>query len=177
MMEASLNIRYHYNMPDQAKSGRPEKEKCLQELITALLDCHENYKALSATTLSAEFKALYNNYASARSDYAYALLSNLGACDKTFVDENGHIIGLVNPVWSNTEIATIYGAVDIFPAAITSEREAIKKYDTYLANHIPIIPHLRLLTSQKNAIKQTVKYLSESINFYYPHTSHVIKEN
>ena len=162
-MEVSLNIRYRYIIPDQVKSGRPEKEKCLQDLITALLDCHENYKALSATTHSAEFKALYNNYASARSDYAYALYSNLSASHKTFVDENGHIVGLVNPVWSGTEMATIYGTVDIFPATIISEHEVIKKYDTYLRNHIPIIPHLRLLTSQKNAIKQTVKYLSESI--------------
>ncbi len=163
-MEASLNIRCHYNISDQVKSGRPEKEKSLQDLITALLDCHENYKALSANTHCTEFKALYNNYANERADYAYTLYSNLSTSHKTFVDENGHIIGLVNPVWSNAEIATIYGAVDIFPATIISEHEAIKKYYTYLRNHIPIIPHLRLLTSQKNAIKQTVKFLSESIN-------------
>lgn len=163
MIEASLNIRYHYNIPDQVKSGRPGKEKCLQDLITALLDCHENYKALSANTHCVEFKALYNNYANERADYAYTLYSNLSACDKTFVDENGHVIGLVNPFWITTEIAPIYGAVDIFPATITSECEAIKKYDSYLRHHIPIIPHLRLLTSQKTAINQTVKYLSKSI--------------
>jgi hypothetical protein len=164
MMETSQNVRYHYNIPDQVKSGRPEKEKCLQDLITALVDCYENYKALSAITQPAEFKALYNNYANQRADYAYTLYSNLSAHNEIFVNENGHVTGLISPAWSNADIETIYRAVAIFPAIITSEREAIKKYDNYLRNHIPIIPHLRLLTNQKSAIKQTVKFLSESIN-------------
>ena len=113
---------------------------------------------------SAELKSLYNNYADQRADYAYTLYSNLSAYHETFVDENGHVIGLANPAWSSTEIVTIYRAADIFPATITNELEAIKKYETYLRNHIPIIPHLRLLTSQKSSIMQTVKYLSEPIN-------------
>lgn len=166
MMETSPNTHYHYNIPAPIKSGRPEKEKCLQGLITALLDCYENYKALAVITQSAELKALYNNYADQRADYAYTLYSNLSAYNETFVDENGNVIGLANLAWDNTEITTIYRAVAIFPTIITSDLEAIKKYDTYLRNHIPIIPHLRLLTNQKSAIKQTVKYLSESINLY-----------
>jgi hypothetical protein len=163
MMETSQNVRYRYNITDQVKSGQPEKGKCLQDLITTLLDCHDHYKALAVTTQSAELKALYNNYADERADYAYMLYSNLSPYNETSVDENGHVTGLISPTWSNADIATIYGAVAIFPGIITREREAIKKYDSYLRNHIPIIPHLRLLTNQKSAIKQTVKFLSESI--------------
>ncbi|WP_426669781.1 hypothetical protein ACPPVU_00785 [Mucilaginibacter sp. McL0603] len=153
-----------HSTPDQPKSGRPEKERCLEELITALLSCHENYNALSMITQSGEGKATCKRYADERTNYAYTLYSSLGSYNQIFVDETGTVRGFVNPVWSNVENAIVIEAVDIFPAVITSELEAIKKYDTYLRNHIPIIPHLRLLTSQKNSIKQTVKYLSESIN-------------
>ena len=162
-MEASHNIRYHYNTPEQIKSGRPEKERSLQDLITVLLDCYENYKALSAITQLAGLKAMYKNWADVRADYAYILYSNLDVCNEAFVDQTGNVIGLINTAWSNNEVATIYGTVPIFPATIASELEAIKKYDTYLRNHIPIIPHLRILTNQKKALKQAVKFLSESI--------------
>ena len=165
-MEASPNTRYRYNIPDKIKSGRPEKEKCLQDLINALLDCYENYIALSRVTPSAVLRAVYNNYANMRTDYAYALYSNLSVYNGIFVDQTGSVIGLTDPGWNNTEITIIYEEAAIFPAIITNELKAIKRYDMYLRNHIPIIPHLRLLTSQKNSIKQTVKFLSESINLY-----------
>jgi hypothetical protein len=165
-MEASPNTRYRYNIPDKIKSGRPEKEKCLQDLINALLDCYENYIALSKVTPSAVLRAAYNNYANMRTDYVYALYSNLSVYNGVFVDQTGNVTGLIDPVWSDTEIAIIYEEAAIFPAIITNELKAIKRYDMYLRNHIPIIPHLRLLTSQKNSIKQTVKFLSESINLY-----------
>jgi len=131
----------------------------LDKLVTALLICMENYSQLADVTIFPQLKAVYKQIANERAAFAAILYQRLGQDDKLSVDEEGSILGQIKPAWAGTSFINEADDDTLLNSVINNEFAAIKKYDDYLRNHIPVIKDLNLLISQQNTIKQVVKGL------------------
>lgn len=160
-MEIAATSSYSDN---NRESGNDKREilrlNNLDALITALFICKENYEDLAIATDVPGFKFDYTRYAAERVHFAATLYINLSQYGALSVDENGNISGGIWPGWRQASpCATVYDEDTLLRNIINHELEAIKRYDTYLRNHIPIIKDLNLLVGQRDAIKQAVKEL------------------
>ncbi|HEY9001853.1 MAG TPA: hypothetical protein VIM89_10910 [Mucilaginibacter sp.] len=143
-----------------AKEREILRSSDLDKLVSALLICMENYRQLAASAPFKELKAIYKQLADERADYAAILYFRLGQNDQLSVDVEGGVIGQIKPAWANTSFIGNEANDDtLLNSIINNELSAIKKYDDYLRNHIPVIKDLNLLVWQQNSIKQILKGL------------------
>ena len=133
----------------------------LDDLVTALFICKDNYENLAIITEMPEFSSAYFRHAAERANYAATLYVNLSRYGALSVDESGKILGGIMPGWRQASpIATEYDEDILLKNIVNSELEAIKQYNTYLRNHIPVIKDLNVLVGQRDAIKQAIKELT-----------------
>lgn len=133
----------------------------LDNLITALIICKENYEYLAAVTVLPTLRANYMQYAADRANFAATLYINMSQYGELSVDENGNVLGEKNMEWRRAWFDNEVDDEDILlRCAIVKDLEAVKKYDIYLRDHIPVIKHLNLIVIQQDNIKQVVKKLS-----------------
>ena len=133
----------------------------LDKLIATLLICMGNYLQLAEATIFRELKAIYKQFAEERAAFAIVLYLRLGQDSQLSVDDEGNVIGQLRPAWSATSYVNSEAddADTLLNSIIKNELSAIKKYDDYLRNHIPVIKDLNLLVSQQDSIKQVVRGL------------------
>ncbi|HTK20836.1 MAG TPA: hypothetical protein VL442_15035 [Mucilaginibacter sp.] len=146
------------NYESAAKEREILRSSDLDKLVSALLVCMENYEQLAAATPFPELKAIYKHYAGERADYAASLYARLGQDDRLSINEEGGIIGQLKPAWAGTLFTNTESddTNSLLNHIINNELSAIKKYDDYLRNHIPVIKDLNLLVWQQESIKQVV---------------------
>jgi hypothetical protein len=134
----------------QIKNRPQQGSKNLEELIITLIISKENYKALAKSTRSLELKAICNQYAADRTEQAFKLYRHMGSSGGISVDQ-------ADLLWiDRLQTAAHKGDAAILNIIIKSETMAIKKYETYLSNHIPTIEHLQMLSGQIKVVKQAL---------------------
>jgi hypothetical protein len=152
---------FHKKDYESAEKNRETlRSNDLDKLVTALLICMEKYRQLAETAIFWELKAIYKQFADERAAYAAILYLRLSQDNQLSVDEEGSVIGPITPTWVDTVFNSEFDDDDtLLNNVINNELAAIKKYDDYLRNHIPVIKDLNLMLSQQDSIKQVVKGL------------------
>lgn len=149
-MEATTTTEFTKGMVRSTKYAQQRESKDLEELIIALIISKENYKALARSTRSLELKAMCNKYAAERTDQAFKLYRHLSLSGGISIDK-------VDLLWiDRIRTAAHRGDAAMLNIIIKSESTSIKKYESYLADHIPTIVHLQMLNGQINAVKQAL---------------------
>jgi len=150
-----------FHKKDYESAGKEReilKSSDLDKLVTTLLICMENYNQLAKVTVFPELKAIYKHYADQRAAFAAILYFRLGQDDRLSINEDGSISGQTKPAWARTSYIDSEADSDtLLNNIINNELSAIKKYNDYLRNHIPVIKDLYLLVSQQDSIKGVLK--------------------
>ncbi|MBV8391039.1 MAG: hypothetical protein JO080_14635 [Mucilaginibacter sp.] len=157
-MNASDTNSFNKSSPNTTKHDHEVfRLKNLDNLISALFVCKESYEYLAILTEFPWSRSVYMRYAADRANFAATLYINLSNYGGLSVDGEGNILGEPNSAWRKTSFdAETNDADSLLNSVISNELKAIKEYDNYLRNHIPVIKDLNLLVSQQNAIKQAI---------------------
>jgi uncharacterized protein (TIGR02284 family) len=129
----------------------------LKEILALVNDGKEGYKSSADATQSSELKALFLQYEGERIVYAAELKEHIAVHGSDADNEDGGILGGVHRTWltikqalSSNKDSAILGAI------VTGERAAIAKYDEYIADYVDHADHIKLLTGQRDGIKEAL---------------------
>lgn len=129
----------------------------LKELLTLVNDGKEGYQSAAEATDNLELKALFTKFSGERIVYAAELKEHIAVHGGTADNEDGGIIGGLHRTWINIKQALSSKEDKAILTAVTDgERAAIAKYDEYIADYVDHADHLKLLTEQRDGIKNAL---------------------
>lgn len=135
------------------KNKRSDHPRYLNELISSLSACIENYQKLARESDSPELKVLANKLAIERSEFMLLLKDNFNNKRK-----NHNALSKIKPFWVKLIKGLAHSKDDQAMIEIISKSEIIllKKYERYLYHHIPTVEQLDVLVEQKRAVNEAV---------------------
>lgn len=129
----------------------------LKEILSMVNDGKEGYKSSAEATTSPELKALFLQYEGERIVYAAELKEHIATHGNDAENESGGILGGVHRTWLTIKQALSSNKDSaILEAIVTGERAAIAKYDEYITNYVDHADHIKLLTGQRDGIKEAL---------------------
>jgi hypothetical protein len=151
-------------VPDDFKNKRSDHPKYLNELITSLSVCVEQYKKLANASDSPELKEIASKLAMERIEFVSVLEENFRIKNKNNYDT----LIKIKPMWAKL-IKGITHSKDhrtMMDDILKSELNAKKKLNTYLHYHIPTVDQLDILINKKNAINHAIELFSADSRSY-----------
>ena len=154
------------------KNKRSDHPRYLNELISSLSACIENYRKLAGESDSTELKEIAHKLATERCEFALLLKENFISDRK----RHATTLGKIKPFWVKLikGLAHSKGDQTLIDTIVKSEIALLKKYDRYLYHHIPKLEQLEVLVEQKRAINEAVDLFKEgnsvpvqSMNFWF----------
>jgi len=141
-------------VPDDSKNKRSDHPKYLNELVTSLSSCIEQYKRLANTSDSPELKEIAGRLSTERSEFLSVLEENFKIKSKTNFDT----LNKIKPIWAKL-IKGIPQSKDhhgMMNDMLKCELSVLKKLNTYLHYHIPTVDQLDILINKKKAINNAI---------------------
>jgi uncharacterized protein (TIGR02284 family) len=139
----------------------------LKEVLEMVNDGKEGYESAFEATDSQELKAVFAKLMGERIVFAAELKEHIATHDGDAENENGGILGGIHRTWLTIKHAlTIKKDHALLEAIITGEKAALEKYDVYIANYERHADHLKMLSTQRDAIAAAVAEI-QGLSFKY----------
>ena len=151
-------------VPDDFKTKRSDHPKYLNELITSLSVCIEQYKKLANASDSPELKEIASKLGTERAEFVSVLEENFRIKNKNNYDT----LIKIKPIWGKL-IKGITHSKDqhvMMDDILKGELNALKKLNTYLHHHIPTVDQLQILILKKKAINNAIELFSANSKSY-----------
>jgi len=146
------------------KSKRSDHPKYLNDLISSLQTCAENYKKLASESDLPELKDISTKLAAERAEFVHILKDGFREKGR----KNYNTLKNVKPLWFKLvkSVAHSKGDQILVSTILKNELGAAKKYNTYLYNHIPTVEQLNILLEQQKAINEAIELFRSGYNLH-----------
>jgi hypothetical protein len=142
------------------RSGHPQY---LNDLVSCLSACYENYRKLTDESDSGQLQEIVKKIAAERFEFILLLKENF--CNER---KNHNTLPNIKPFWTKLVKGLTHSKSDqsIIDFILKSEIAVLKKYDNYLFHNIPTIDQLDVLVEQKRAVNETIDLFKGVDNTY-----------
>jgi len=146
------------------KRKRSNHPKYLNDLISSLQTCAENYKKLATESDLSELKEIATKLAAERTEFVHILKDGFRESDR----KNYNTLKKIRPLWFKLvkSVAHSKGDQILVSTILKNELDTAKKYNTYLYNHIPTVEQLNILLEHQKAVNEAIELFRAGYNLY-----------
>ena len=156
------------------KSKRSDHPKYLNDLISSLQTCAQNYKKLATESDLPELKEIATKLSAERTEFVHILKDGFREKGR----KSYNTLKNIKPLWFKLvkSVAHSKGNQILVSTILKNEIEAVKKYNTYLYNHIPTIEQLNILLEQQKAVNDAIELFRAGYNLHAQGISMLVTE-